>query len=140
MMFEEQWKHVRYFNPGENWGDPDRMDPKLILELDRLRHFIGFPIVIHCGYEERGGRGFHPEGRAVDCHVETFDALDFFFAAIRFNFSGLGIYPWWDRPGLHLDTRPTVGRGYRFLWGSTGPKKYVDIDARFLCHAVGSYE
>jgi uncharacterized protein YcbK (DUF882 family) len=131
-MTPEQWEQIRYFAPGENWGDAARMDSGLILELDRLRHYLGHRIIIHCGYEPRDGRGFHPQGLAVDCHCENFDPIEFFFAAMRFNFTGLGIYPWWNNPGLHLDKRPTGPVAYRALWGSIGPKEYVELDGRFI--------
>jgi uncharacterized protein YcbK (DUF882 family) len=136
-MTPEQWQQLNHFKPGENWGDPARMDPGLMLELDRLRTYIGHPIIIHCGFETRNGKGYHPEGLAVDCHVEILSPLDFFLAAVRFNFSGFGIYPWWDKPGLHLDKRPTGGK-YRALWGSTGPRQYVELNARFIRSIAGT--
>jgi hypothetical protein len=137
-MNPKQWQQIKYFTPAENWGDPARMDSALILELDRLRHFLGHPIIIHCGYEVRDGRGFHPQGLAVDCHCPFYEPLEFFFAAVRFNFTGFGIYPWWNNPGLHLDKRPTGPAAYRALWGSTGPKRYVDFDGRFIRGLIGN--
>jgi hypothetical protein len=131
-MQENDWQQIRYFGPAENWGDASRMDRALIVELDHLRHFLGHKIIIHCGYEPRDGRGFHPMGLAVDCHAETFGAIEFFLAAIRFGFHGFGVYPWWQNPGLHLDMRPDGARSHRALWGSTGAKIYEPIDARFI--------
>jgi uncharacterized protein YcbK (DUF882 family) len=134
-MTPTQWETVRHFDPSENWGDPSMMDCRLILELDRLRHYIGRRIVVHCGYEARDGKGFHPLGKAVDCHAVGLHPVDFYVAASRFDFGGIGLYLWWNAPGLHLDTRPREGE-FRALWGSTGPKIYVPFDRDFLTEAM----
>jgi uncharacterized protein YcbK (DUF882 family) len=131
-----QWRGIRYFEPSEKWGDPNRMDYNLLAELDRLRHYIGKRIVIHCGYEPRDGAGYHPKGMAVDCHAEGLRLLEFYIAASRFNFGGIGLYPWWHHPGLHLDTRPEAVANGRALWGSIADKVYVPFDANFLATAI----
>jgi hypothetical protein len=137
-MTPEQWQQIKFFSPSENWGDASRMAPQLIQELDHLRRFLGCRIIIHCGYEPRDGKGFHPQGLAVDCHAENWGAVDFFLAALRFGFTGLGIYTWWDHPGLHLDWRPVADiKPFRSLWGSTGPKEYVSLDGAFIKQALG---
>lgn len=129
-----QWEKVNHFDPDEKWGDPALMDYGLIFELDRLRAYIGRTIVVHCGYEARDGKGFHPLGQAVDCHAVDLHPVDFYTAASRFAFGGIGLYLWWNDPGLHLDTRPFRGRDFRAIWGSVeaGPTGYVPFDLAFL--------
>jgi uncharacterized protein YcbK (DUF882 family) len=132
-MTPKQWDRVKHFDPTENWGDPSRMDHHLIAELDRLRAWLHRPIVIHCGYEPRDGKGQHPLGKAVDCHAEGLHPMEFCIAASRFDFGGIGVYLWWDHPGLHLDTRSRGKRKMRALWGSVkaGPDGYVPFDLAF---------
>jgi uncharacterized protein YcbK (DUF882 family) len=139
-MQPSDWDHINHFDPSENWGDPSMMDSFLVHELDRLRAYIGRKIVIHCGYEARDGKGYHPKGLAVDCHASGLHPMEFYIAASRFKgFGGIGIYPWWNRPGLHLDCRQRLlgSTTPRALWGSIGPKQYVPFDTDFLKHCMG---
>jgi len=126
-MTKEQWKTIKHFNPKEKWGDPEKMDYRLVWMLDRLREKIGKPIIIHCGYATDGHaeNSYHYKGQAVDFHVEggAFNfhegwksvTLEFrnrrmdrkvFFMQEKFWFLGLGIYPHWNNPGFHLDLGP----------------------------------
>jgi len=131
-MTADDWKYIIHFTVGEKWGDPEKMDPELIGCLDDLRAFCGNPIEIHCGWEERD-TGYHPSGKAVDLHIEGISLFDAFMISQRFPvFTGIGVYPWWHNPGLHLDTRPKLKNQPRSVWGSTGPKKYVGITQQFL--------
>lgn len=131
-MSANHWKKIDHFSRNDNFGDPSKMHFELIQNLDYLRAYINRPIIIHCGYEPRDGLGFHPLGLAVDCHAENMHCIQFYIAATRFGFNGIGIYPWWNKPGLHLDMRPLKPKDHRALWASTGPKKYVAFDAEFL--------
>lgn len=127
-MNEFQWGTIKYFKSSENFGRPDKMNYLLLVLLDNLRGFIGRPITIHCGYEDRGNSSYHCRGMAVDCHADM-DLIDFYISASRFDFGGIGIYPWWRSPGLHLDVRTAPMRA---LWGSIGPGEYVALDHEFL--------
>lgn len=126
----DDWNDIVFFSPSEKWGDPLKMDFNLVKTLDHLRDFLGRPIVIHCGFEPRP-TGYHPQGLAVDCHAEGLHVLDFFTAVTRFGFHGIGVYPWWNNPGLHLDMRPIETGGSRSLWGSTADKSYVALSSEF---------
>lgn len=135
-MTPKQWEKIRHFDTSEAWGDPALMDPNLILELDSLRTYIGRRIVVHCGYEARDGKGYHPLGQAVDCHAEGLHPMEFYIAASRFSFGGIGVYLWWSSPGLHLDTRRAKRSDFRALWGSTAPRVYVPFDLDFWTKAA----
>lgn len=125
------WRKVNHFKPSEKWGDPNEMNSRLIFELDAFRAYIKKPIIIHCGFERRyQNRGQHPIGTAVDCHIHGLSLIDQFIAACRFQFVGIGVYPCWNFPGLHLDMRINVP--YRQLWGSTVPRKYVKLNKEFF--------
>jgi len=74
--------------------------------LDDLREYVGEPIKIHCGYEQRENNSHHTFGTAIDCSCPNISLFDFFLAASRFvGWGGIGVYPKWNNPGLHLDTR-----------------------------------
>lgn len=136
-MKPDEWKQLKYFTPHEKWGDPAKMNPELVFGLDLLRKYVGRKIFIHCGYEQRAAGGWHPEGRAVDLHIEGLHPIEQYLAATRFNtFSGFGVYLWWNNPGLHLDNRPLGAIDYRALWGSVEPKKYLPLNREFIKAAM----
>lgn len=126
------WSKLKWFSPSENWGDPSKVDPTLLLLLDEIRDVIGWPIVIHCAYETSGHspNSYHYLGRAVDFHFKSsvpfyeqverlLRILDQIKLEISYyviykpsrsllpisDFVGLGIYPAWNNPGFHLDIR-----------------------------------
>ncbi len=108
MINKDVWEHIQpYFNRGEKWGDPDRMDPLTLYTLYEARKKIGLPFHIHCGTQGRHVKGsFHYKGLAVDLHIGNgnIHVFDQFLMIERLNlFSGIGIYPDWNNPGLHLD-------------------------------------
>jgi len=130
-MENEKWSEIKYFTKEENWGNAEKIDTELIFALDALREFVGHPIRIHCGYEERGGTSLHNFGKAVDCSCAAINVVDFFLAASRFSFfSGIGIYPFWNSPGLHLDVRKD--NKFRSLWASTVKNKYQNLTSELL--------
>ena len=106
------WGVLKYFKPYntvDNWGDPDKMDSELLMKLDDLREFVGMPIFVTSGYRD-GDPKEHGKGVAADVVCPNLSILDFYLAAERFAFRGLGLYPHWSwdgivTGGLHLDTR-----------------------------------
>ena len=107
-MMSINWDEIRYFKPNEKWGDVNKILPEAMKTLDDFRHFIGKPIVIHCGYEPGGhtSKSQHYLGRAFDLHIKGMNWRDQFYAAIEFGkWSGVGVYPDWNSPGLHCDIR-----------------------------------
>ena len=126
------WKAIHNFNPDE-FGCVD-MDGVLIYTLQNLRKFVNKPISIHCGYEPRQTGGFHPKKCAVDLHIKGMNLIDQFLAASRFDtFNGIGVYLYWNSPGLHLDTRKkTDNLEHDAMWGCLEPGKYVQLDRFFF--------
>lgn len=125
-MNKSQWDTIKYFSPSENFGDPAKMSYRLLILLDNLREFLERPIVIHCGYEDRQNSSYHCRGMAVDCHCDL-NLFDFFNAALRFEFIGVGVYPWWNNPGLHLDVRPLDIGAPKAMWGSIDQGVYTGV-------------
>lgn len=83
------------------------MDFGLLKRLDALREFVSYPIIIHCGYASDGHvkDSQHYLGRAVDFHIKNVSLINQYLMAERFIFTGIGIYPDWNNPGLHCDVR-----------------------------------
>lgn len=131
-MTPRQWATIRHFSPDEKWGDAGKMNYELLQELDRLRSYVGRRLIVHCGYDDRR-TGWHPKGRAVDLHIEGLHPMEQYIAATRFRgFTGVGVYLWWNSPGLHLDNRPLPFHKPRAVWGSTGARIYVPFDSMFF--------
>jgi len=106
-LTKKEWETTKHFTVNENFGDPFKMDYSLLKRLDALREFVDKPITILCGYATSGHvkNSQHYFGKAVDCYCEDLSLLDFYLAAERFSFNGIGIYPSWAHKGLHLDVR-----------------------------------
>jgi len=130
------FEQLRYFTRKENWGDTNKVNPMLLLLLDEVRHYVGYPFIIHNAYETSGHveNSQHYLGNAVDFHVQD---MEFKTAANKIlnsltktkfadmpmiQFCGIGIYPDWNNPGFHLDVR-----GYQASWGRI-KNKYVSFD------------
>lgn len=102
-------KHFKKYGTSDVWGDPDKMDAMLLLKLDSLRSFIDKPIHVLSGYRE-GDKKQHGMGLAVDIVCPDISLLDFWIAAERYNFNGIGVYPHWRYDGvvvggIHVDER-----------------------------------
>lgn len=106
------WAALKYFKPygtSDKWGDPNRIKAELLLRVDALRDFVGHPIFVTDGFRE-GSRGEHGSGNALDIICPAVSLMDFYLAAERFGFTGLGVYPHWAYDGvitggLHVDIR-----------------------------------
>jgi len=126
------FNQLKHFTRGERWGDPDRMNGIILLLLDAVRDQYGCSFVIHCGYEGDGHTpsSQHYIGNAVDFHIVTdghfhrqIDKMEIILGDLQVQ-CGLGIYPDWNRPGFHIDTR-----GYHARWGRIG--EYVEFSKAY---------
>lgn len=126
-MSHQNWKDVHpIFKPAENWGDPDKIDARLVYEIYDVRRYAGRPTYIHCGYEKRKMFSWHKHFVAADIHIEGYHYIDQFLILSRFGFTGLGVYSWWNNPGCHVDFRP-INHKY-------------SADARWLSTSKGVYK
>ena len=130
-MRAKDWRAIINFKPSE-FANPECMSEPLILKVDALREYVGRKVYVHCGYEKRKKFSYHNFGQAVDIHIEGLSLIEQFIVAQRFDFGGIGIYPWWNDPGLHLDVRPWGWNSARATWGSISPKLYVGVDTDFI--------
>ncbi|MDI3547905.1 MAG: Peptidase [Halanaerobiales bacterium] len=114
---------VKYFTKNEKndlgkvcWGEPDKINPLLIYLLDQMRGFVGSPFRINYGTQGvHSPNSQHYLGNAVDGYFPGLSIKEQFLIAIRFPFTGIGVYPYWNNPGLHLDVRQ-IHQEYKAMW------------------------
>lgn len=100
----------KYFKPDskvDNFGEFYNIDPALLRRADELREAIGHPVFVTSGYR-RGDPNAHGKGLALDLICPGVPLMEFYKAAEKLDFSGLGVYPHWKWKGtmvggLHVD-------------------------------------
>lgn len=121
------------FTPAENWGDPSKICGFLLMAMLVIRRETGWPVIIHNAYETAGHSedSQHYKAKATDWHFVTntpfkqqvkivIEILD------RYQLSdsvGLGLYPFWNNPGFHTDSR-----GRRARWSYNEEGKMVSFE------------
>lgn len=129
-----EWNRVRHFTP-EEFIHPERVDIRLVYTLDHMRHDAdkerkasgrnGIFITINETLADRPDNpsSWHPRGCAADYVI--WDAiirlplpiLEQYEIARNYVWGAIGIYPFWNRPGLHSDTRPrTIWQPMKTWW------------------------
>ena len=127
---------AKYFSKDEQndlgkncWGEPNKIDPLLIYYLDQLRDFAGRPFKINYGTQGvHSPNSQHYLGRAVDGYFPDLSIKEQFLLAIRFPFNGIGIYPFWNNPGLHLDVRKLRSQQFRSMWWRDASGDYQPLE------------
>lgn len=115
------WKAIKWFKPSE-FNYPDKLEPELLDALDIFRTMVNRRIFNHSDYRP-GDSGQHGLGKAVDIHIEGLHVIDQYFLAEKSGlFTGIGVYPYWNNPGIHLDIRTlSAGQaGSRWLRNAAG--------------------
>ena len=139
MKMKIDWDKVRFFKPSERWGSNHvsneeallRVDPILVYSLDELRRRAGRPIILSNAV--RNDKGTHGKGLAADVVITGLDVIDQFLLAEKSGlFTGIGIYPFWNRPGLHLDVRPKSNKKSDPRWSRLSNGHYAGISSRLL--------
>ena len=137
------WEQVKHFSPTEWRKDWTKVDPNLILTLDKIRDVVGqlYPgtkILIHVAWEDSGHspKSYHYTGLAVDFHFDVPKNVDFnylkqFMLLNSFReFGGIGFYPHWNHPGWHVDLRDRKPALYWFR--DKDGKYHYGLDAIYL--------
>lgn len=128
-MNVELWTKVQHFTYDEEWGDPYKMWVHLIYFLDAFRESISpHQLIIHGGWELRDS-GWHPAGAAADLHCPTIPYKELAYLAMQFPFTGIGLYPFWNNPGLHLDVRLRPEDCKRKVWFKNRSGQYWNVNS-----------
>jgi hypothetical protein len=136
------WSLVKHFTRDEWVKDPDRIAPDVVYLLDEMRDEAKVSIVIHVAWDDTGHvkQSSHYSGwssdvaNAVDFHFVGWTLLEQWLFAERFPWSGIGMYPYWNQPGLHCDLR-RLGRDHSHLgkrWWRDKDGVYKAPNADFL--------
>lgn len=126
------WQKVKFFKPTEAWGNPDKLNPALVYALDALRAMTGRKITINNAYRA-GDDKEHGKGNAADIVIEGLSVIDQLIAAERTRlFTGIGIYPYWNKPGLHVDVRDLKPGEHGARWARNEKGVYVALDWAFI--------
>ncbi|MCG8392747.1 MAG: hypothetical protein MI745_06660 [Pseudomonadales bacterium] len=135
------------------------MNVELLLKLDAFRKALGYPVAISSapgaigrpiiggGQAESGAEkswhnyALHGEIMAIDVHPLPPDGPSaqerrrWYEIAKQVGFTGIGIYPDWNRPGMHLDVRTDRTPANPATWAGVyrgGKQVYVSISEAFV--------
>ena len=110
------------------FGDAFIISSDLMMTIDDMvtfakQEYPGAYCMVHdINRGEHSENSLHYQGKAIDLHMEGMTPGQTARIAMRYFFGGIGIYPDWKHPGLHLDIRnnPTtwVQRSgqYIYIW------------------------
>ena len=111
-MPDRDWTTVKHFRREEFVNDPDRVSWDTVMLLDNMRDDAQAPFKIHVAWDDSGhvnDSSHYTEVKdfctAVDFHVVGMSLLDQWLFAERYPWNGIGVYPYWENPGLHCDLR-----------------------------------
>jgi uncharacterized protein YcbK (DUF882 family) len=132
------WGNLKHFSKDEAWGDPERMNHSLLLQLDYFREASGVPFVVTNGFDTSGHvtNSYHYSGRAVDGRFveksgKVLSLREHIILALKSPFGGIGIYTWSARgPFVHFDNRNILGE--RKIWVCEKQGSYTPFTSEFL--------
>jgi len=103
------WSQLPNFSSGEAWGNPDKMDVRILWAMQLIRWNFARKVIIHCGYELDGHAddSFHKKGMAIDFHFENTtpeELYGLYKELLMMQSGGIGVYPFWGPcAGFHID-------------------------------------
>lgn len=115
---------AKYFKMEEfscQYTGENKIKPKFVEELDKLREACGFPFVITSGYRspshpieaKKKIAGQHSQGHAADIKVSNgIERYKLVQEAIRLGFTGIGI----SSNFIHVDTRDLFDESFPVMW------------------------
>ena len=113
-------KQLKNFSPNERdifgreiFGDAFIISIELMWMVDDMVTYAkgvyrnAICIVHDINNGEHSENSLHYNGKAIDLHMEGMTLGEQSRIAMRYFFGGMGLYPDWKHPGLHLDIRNT---------------------------------
>ncbi len=112
------------------WGAKQqvaRVKFSFMKKLQRFRTLINRPVFYNCLTEGKHAKNSsHPKGEAGDIRIGGKGKINWnkmFQAAVEAGMKGIGFYPFWNTPGLHVDDR----KGSFKCWKRLKNGKYVGL-------------
>ena len=97
-----------HFHRQEFKDDPYQLDRGIVFILRNMRIESGHPCAVHCGWADGAGHStnsWHYKGRALDVNFKEMSLVDQVKLAYKHGCTGIGAYPTWHEPGIHIDNR-----------------------------------
>lgn len=130
-QIERDMVPLKHFKPQE-FQHPHRINIAALNLLDHMReregNYQSIYITINTDYRP-GDPLSHGKGLAFDIVIwdgktgKPLPVLEQFFIASRYAWRGIGMYPYWKTPGIHVDLRPS-GEYRKSLWWRDSMGKY----------------
>lgn len=105
-MTNEDWGKLKFFDAFE-FETPEEMEQEVVFLLDAIRAVAGAPFRVHESFSLTGHEtnSLHKIGGAIDGHFEGLGVIEQYLLCEQFRPAGLGFYPFWSPPGIHIDSR-----------------------------------
>ena len=93
------------------FGDAFIISADLMMMADDMvtfakQEYPGAYCIVHdINRGEHSENSLHYQGKAIDLHMGGMTLGQTARIAMRYFFGGIGLYPGWNNPGLHLDVR-----------------------------------
>ena len=138
------WGRLPDFRP-EEFTHPDDVDSYVLYTLQemrteanrrrKLRGKDGIIITINKpkGDYRPGDLKVHGKGLALDVVIrncltkQPLPVLEQFMIAVQHFWTGVGFYPFWNSPGIHVDMKPLTVWSRRRTWWRDGNDSYEAI-------------
>jgi hypothetical protein len=136
LMQEKDWQSVKHLKKDDpNWGDWSKVSRELIWTMDACFHYClsVFPTArfyLHCAYDLNGHatNSQHYLGNALDANFVNVKLVDQLLLLERFQFGGIGLYPYWNNKGFHADVREVGAMLPENRWLQDDKKVYVALN------------
>lgn len=130
----QRWPHVdlRSFSViRDDALERMRLDTMNLLEamLSDAKALHGWGFIVNSGFRD-GDHGQHGKGRAVDGvfikNSEPVPLIQQYCFALLYPWGGVGAYPYWNRPGIHIDSRPVGNRISTWFLAADGEYRLIN--------------
>ena len=112
----EIFEHIKHFRPSE-FNHPEKMRDE-----EGKRRGIIITVNTDYAYSGHAPNSWHYKGKAFDIVIRDarterpLPVMKQFIIAMHYSWGGVGFYPYWNDPGIHVDTRPIGVFEKRATW------------------------
>jgi uncharacterized protein YcbK (DUF882 family) len=147
-MIIEDFDNIDNFTPDEKdlYGRPiiEDLDKIKLSLMTMIDHAVTLAkrdygdrdgsFIVHCITRgAHAAKSKHYTGEAIDGHFHGLDLFQTMMIGWKAGFHGIGIYEWWQHPGVHLDIRK---QKHVSTWFSTVQGEYNYTHREFVERAL----